>query len=357
MKVGYFPFRPGLNPYQQLFAGALEAAGLEVQRIRPRKWFPLQFACAQPVDVLHLDWPHDWYQGRTRASRLVKAWMYRGGLRRLRERPVVWTAHNLYSHEAHGHDGAAIAREHDMIQALVEVCDGIVVLSATAAAQLRNAYRVPASVRVRVVPHGHYIGCYANDVSAETARARLALPGAGRVLLFVGRLRPYKGLEQLIAAFADVAAEGSVLLIAGAASEDYAASLRRLIESAGGPGRIRLHAGEVADDDLQLYFNACDAVVLPFKDILNSGSLLLAMSFGCPVVAPRLGSIPEVACPTAWHAYAPADPDGLRGALRAALHGSSHGAASREAVRAFTASRYDWAHIGQAVDALYREIA
>ena len=83
----------------------------------------------------------------------------------------------------------------------------------------------------------------------------------------------------------------------------------------------------VPDEELQLYFNACDLVALPFRQVLNSGSLLLAMSFGCPVVAPRLGSIPEVACPEGWFGYDAANPDGLRSALRAALAARSRRAA------------------------------
>jgi beta-1,4-mannosyltransferase len=123
------------------------------------------------------------------------------------------------------------------------------------------------------------------------------------------------------------------------------------------PGvRIELTDAVVPDDELQLYFNACDVVALPFRQVLNSGSLLLAMSFGCPVVAPRLGSIPEVACPEGWHGYDPADPGGLAGALARALAAAGR-AGLREHILAFTAARYDWdTRRGRRRSRLYRSI-
>jgi glycosyltransferase involved in cell wall biosynthesis len=111
----------------------------------------------------------------------------------------------------------------------------------------------------------------------------------------------------------------------------------------------------VEGDELQIYFNACDLVALPFRKVLNSGSLLLAMSFGCPVVAPRMGSIPEVACPDGWFGYDPNDAVGLPGAIRHAF-ACRDLLALRGAVRGFTAARYDWVTVGEKSRALYQAI-
>ena len=96
-------------------------------------------------------------------------------------------------------------------------------------------------------------------------------------------------------------------------------------------------------------------MALPFRQVLNSGSLLLAMSFGCPVVAPRLGSIPEVACPEGWFGYDPADPEGLGAALQAGLAIPSP-TAVRGRILDFTAKRYDWSQVGRKAAALYAAI-
>ncbi|MDY7008651.1 MAG: hypothetical protein SWX82_33215 [Cyanobacteriota bacterium] len=55
--------------------------------------------------------------------------------------------------------------------------------------------------------------------------------------------------------------------------------------------RIKLKFGFVPDKKLQEYFRAANFVVLPFKDILNSGNALLALSFDCPVLVSALQNV------------------------------------------------------------------
>jgi glycosyltransferase involved in cell wall biosynthesis len=119
--------------------------------------------------------------------------------------------------------------------------------------------------------------------------------------------------------------------------------------------RIEIRDALVPDDELQVYFNACDVVALPFRKVLNSGSLLLAMSFGCPVAAPRLGSIPEVACPDAWFGYDADDAAGLRNAIESALAAADR-PDLRQRVLDFTATRYDWRSVGKKAASLYGDI-
>jgi glycosyltransferase involved in cell wall biosynthesis len=354
MRIGYFPYAPGENPYQRLFAQALESAGETVVRIPPRKLFPLQTAVRHPVDLLQLDWPHDWYEGRNALTRAIKQLMYRDGLRRLRRLPVVWTAHNLAAHDA-----ADSAFERRMIQSLINACDGVIVLSRASAALLRESYSIGENARVEVIHHGHYIGCYPNGISREAARRRLGLPDDARIVLSLGRLQPYKGLEDLMHAFATIARRGDVLLLAGSvASDDYGARLRATsaaVATGRSDVRIEIRDSLVPDDELQVYFNSCDVVALPFRKVLNSGSLLLAMSFGCAVVAPRLGSIPEVACPDGWFGYDADDAAGLHAALDSALAARDR-PGLRQRVLDFTASHYDWRSVGAKAAGLYREI-
>lgn len=352
LTVGYFPYNPSFNPYQRLFADAVAETGTVIRRLPPRKLFPLQFAAAQDVDVLQFDWPHDWYQGRNVFTRQLKRWMYRDGLKRLSDVRVVWTAHNLQ-----GHGAEDVEDERRMIQALIDVCDGIIVLSNEAEKLLRGEYQLALRTRVQVIQHGHYIDCYPNTVSRKEARTRLGLPERAGVVLSLGRLQPYKGLEKLIESFSNVADRGDVLLLAGkSVSKQYTVQLRQMatLHSRKGVG-VEIRDELVPDEELQVYFNACDVVALPFRRVLNSGSLLLAMSFGCPVVAPRVGSIPEVACPEGWFVYKPDERQGLARALRSALSRDDL-VDLRRPVTAFTAARYGWARVGADARDLYREL-
>ena len=350
--IGHFPYSPGFNPYQRLFADGLESAGLKVIRIPPRKFMPLHFALRHPVDLLQMDWPHDWYRGRNAFATAAKRIMYFLGLRKLRRRPCVWTAHNIIAH-----DQPNVKDEIRMMQKLINCCNGIIVMSRAADAALRETYRISDTTHIAVIPHGHYIDAYPNDVSRGEARDKLGLSAAARVVLFLGRILRYKGADALVDSFCEMARDGDVLLLAGPAGDpELAAELQAKAAGRSPAGaEVRIQAEFVPDDELQVYFQACDLVALPFRRILHSGGLLLAMSFGRCVVAPRMGSIPEIACPEAYFGYDPEDAGGLAAALREGLDQPDlleRGAASMQ----FARDRYDWSQIARRARAMYAGI-
>lgn len=353
LTVGYFRYEPGVNPFQRLFAEALESAGLAVDRIPPRKWFALQSALRRPIDALQVDWPDTLFTGRNPLNTGVKRLMYRDGLRRLEGVPLVWTVHNIVGHDAP--DAAGRLRE---TQLLVDRCRGIVVMSGAARALLERSYRLAARTIVAVIPHGHYIDAYRNAVSREEARRRLSLGERGRVVLFLGSLQPYKGAEELIEAFAAVAAPGDALLLAGPAPDPaYGERLRSLAAGRASAGaEIRIAPAAVPDDELQVYFNAADIAALPFRAILNSGSAILAQSFARCVVAPALGSLPEVLCPDGFFGYDPARPGALAETLRDAL-GRGDLAARGARAREFLRATCDWGIVGRKARELYERVA
>ena len=121
--------------------------------------------------------------------------------------------------------------------------------------------------------------------------------------------------------------------------------------AAAGDARISLHLRAIPDDEMQLYLRACDAMVLPFRDVLTSGSAILAMSFGRAVIAPRLGCLPETLTDDAAILYDPTAPDALRNALTTALGADLVGLGEAAAQRAATLG---WDDIATATAALYR---
>ena len=58
--------------------------------------------------------------------------------------------------------------------------------------------------------------------------------------------------------------------------------------------RVKSYDDAIPADDMQIYLNASDVVVLPFLDTLTSGSAILALGFGRPVIAPAVGCLPEL---------------------------------------------------------------
>ena len=273
------------------------------------------------------------------------------GCRKLRRFPVVWTAHNISTHDA---PNAAYDRR--MLQQLVQRCDGIVALSQATADALQRAFDVPHTTRVVVAPHGHYIDAYENKITQIEARNKLNIPQHARVIVFFGRVRPYKGVEDLIAAFSDVDNKNSVLLIAGDAHpRNVAEELMGMVASHPRSKDIRLHLQEVADEDVQTYLNACDVVALPFREVLNSGSLLLALSFGRCVVGPTTGALSEMTPPLAWFGYDPQQNNGLTQALNCALAEEHLDRRGLEA-KTWVKRNYGWDRFGNVVFSLYKEI-
>ena len=107
-------------------------------------------------------------------------------------------------------------------------------------------------------------------------------------------------------------------MIAGRFQEAaYEAEIRGLIAKCS--RRVVLHAGYIPDDELQVYLLASDVVAAPYLEILSSGTAMLALSFGRPMVAPRRGFLKDVITRDCGLLYDPTDPKGLESALRATL--------------------------------------
>ncbi|MCG8457241.1 MAG: glycosyltransferase family 4 protein, partial [Holophagales bacterium] len=158
--------------------------------------------------------------------------------------------------------------------------------------------------RIEVIPHGDY-GFFAHERRAEsgagpsgdsvTARRQLGLEPGEEVALFFGYIREYKGLDVLLAAWEAVRAErpSSRLLIAGDPARLAPARRRELEAEAHRLGAL-CHFGYIPFADVERYFTAADVLVMPYRRISQSGVLYLALSLGVPVLATRVGALPEM---------------------------------------------------------------
>lgn len=160
------------------------------------------------------------------------------------------------------------------------------------------------------VAHPHYLGYASGKPSKTEARKILRLPPRSPVFLFFGGVRRNKGLENLIQTFKEIEEREPTLLIAGK-PEPGAGYAEQLQSLAGKDPRIRFHFGYIPDEELALFFNASDIVVLPFSAILTSSSTILAMSFARAVIAPRMGCLPELLEPGAGWLYEADSPGAL----------------------------------------------
>jgi glycosyltransferase involved in cell wall biosynthesis len=129
-------------------------------------------------------------------------------------------------------------------------------------------------------------------VTRETAREVLGILNDATVLLYLGQIRGYKNVPVLIQMFRRLDAPRLFLLVAGQPTD---ATLERAVRDAGaGDSRVRLSLSFLPDEALQLYLNAADLLVLPYHEILNSGTAILGLSFDRPVLVPAKGALKEL---------------------------------------------------------------
>jgi glycosyltransferase involved in cell wall biosynthesis len=149
--------------------------------------------------------------------------------------------------------------------------------------------------RFIVVPEGSYKTVYPTPLSEkEESIVREASDAPeGLRLLHLGRLYPYKGLEELISVFREWPGDHTLTLAGKPIDEAYAAMLRKATEM---DSRIRFIPGFVSETDLPAYYANADVAVLPFINIENSGSVIMAMGYGKPVLAPAIGVLKDRLC-------------------------------------------------------------
>jgi D-inositol-3-phosphate glycosyltransferase len=134
------------------------------------------------------------------------------------------------------------------------------------------------------------------SLTSAEARQRLGLSSLDRTMLFFGRIVPYKGLEYLVDATRQLVGRTGRyrLIIAGQPeSESYWCEISQMIKDNFSPGQVIERIQFIPDAETELYFKAADVLVLPYKDIFQSGVLFLGYSFGLPVVATDVGSLKD----------------------------------------------------------------
>jgi len=341
------------NPYQRLLAESLTELGIETSVVHdwPRR-APLigAWQAQGRPSVVHLQWIHDFLGGsKGRPTRRNVLW-FDWQLRLLKARGVrlVWTVHNLKGHEAGADENDA-----DAHRRLIERADAIILHCGFARDALIELYRPSPAARQRmhIVSHGNYLKQYDVDADPAAARKALGLSTAGTVFAFVGSIRGYKNVLGLLDAFSGLAGFGpdTRLLVCG---KPLPRKLGRdLEERAAADPRIVLRLDRVSEEDLSRTMRAADAVVLPFRNILSSGSAILAMSHGRPVIAPAMGCLPGTLPDDAAILYDPDAPDALADALQMA--GGADLRSMGAHARAY-AETLDWGPIAAETARLYR---
>lgn len=309
------PLRGGIAHHSEALVHAFLRLGCDVRVVSYRRQYPRAlFPGTSEVDadarpppvkvtrVLSSAEPASWVAG-ARALRaynpdlVVTAWWNAAvtapvvcALAEARVRGVaaVVLAHNAQSHDARALDRVSWA-------ALARVATAVVTHARADAETLARLYPF-----LPVVAHPH--PAYARflppaGLSRAAARAQLAVPESARVCLLLGHVRPYKGADVAVRAFARLAAEDehAHLVLAGEVYDSARASVESALGELAPAARLRVRMLDryVPDEELARWLHAADVLWAPHRRASHSGGVLAARAVGLPVVASRTGGLPE----------------------------------------------------------------
>jgi glycosyltransferase involved in cell wall biosynthesis len=255
--------------------------------------------------------------------------------------PRVLTAHDVLPREPRPGQIGATKR-------LLERMDAVIAHSEHGAGRLRDELGL-APERVHVIPHGAFD--YLTRLPAERPLPPELAAVDGPVVLFFGLLRPYKGVDLLIEAFNDI--EGAELWVAGMPRMPLE-PLRELASEV--RGRVRFVPRFVDDSEVPAFFKRADLVVLPYREIDQSGVLYTALAFGKPIVLTSVGGFAEVAAQGAARAVPPNAPVELAAAIQELLDEPDERGRPAAAAAAAATGRYSWDSIAEQTLTLYRAL-
>lgn len=298
-------------------------------------------------DIFHVHWPEYLIERTGRVSTILSTRKTLSILDRVRSRgaKIIWTVHEDRTHEQR----YPLLEKRYML-GMTRRLDGVISMSETGLKLARRNLPPLSDVPSFVIPHGHYRQSYPNVVNRAAARDRLSIPGSAAVIAYFGMIRPYKNVPALIRAFRQLEQPGTILVVAGKPQTEE--EEHTVLCAANGNDSVRLALKRIEDDEVQLFLNAADLLVLPFKRILNSGSALLGLSFDLPILVPRLGSMAELQSAVGSNWVRTYEGELTADVLREATAWALHETRGRRA----PLDDFDWSSVARQTVAAYRAV-
>lgn len=264
---------------------------------------------------------------------------------------VVVTVHDVesFSGEFHSSVAKSVARLADLL-----VCHNDV-----SRREIEEKLGVPLS-KICKIPHGNYLD-FVGDVEAKSScRTKLSLPQEAEIVLFFGQIKKVKGLDLLLSAFARVKKQrpAAMLVIAGKVWKDDADVYTNLVEEFGLSDSVRMDLRYIPDADVAMYYGSADLIALPYRRIYQSGVLLMAMSYGVPVVVSDLPGMQEIVVSGGnGYVFRAGDVEHLSTVLLDALADPAKRVAVAQEASKLMRQDYAWSTIGAKTLCAYGQLA
>jgi len=265
--AGRFKFPRGIRQALKLLENGVNTASLMLRFL------------FSPRDIVHVQ-----YLPLLQRRLPFEFWFLRY-CRRLGSR-LVCTVHDILPSDT----GEKYART---FQRLYGMMDALICHSETVKEELIARFQIDPD-RIRVIPHGPFFFDFPR-LPASEARGRLGIGGHECLVLWQGIIRPYKGVEFLLDAWARVERAGANarLLIAGTGDAALLDAIRRKVEALS-LRSVELRFAFAASDEMLAYYQAADVVVYPYKAVTTSGALMTGVTQGRAIIATSLAPFREL---------------------------------------------------------------
>jgi D-inositol-3-phosphate glycosyltransferase len=275
------------------------------------------------------------------------------------KKKIVLTIHNVNARKRDSND-TALNRLTLRVQ--YRLADHIFVHTEQMKRELIEDFGAP-SARISVIPFGINNAVPNTSLTEQEARQRLGIGDDKKTILFFGNITPYKGLEYLISAFQQVLArcDDYRLIVAGRPKncERYWTQIKETMQEQVRGDRLLLRANFIPDEETEIYFKAADVLVLPYKQIYQSGVLFLGYSFGLPVLAADVGSLKdEIVEGKTGFVFRPEDPVDLARVIETYFASDLFKdlARQRPKIRGYATGQHSWEVVGQVTTNIYANL-
>ncbi|HKW34954.1 MAG TPA: glycosyltransferase family 4 protein [Candidatus Acidoferrum sp.] len=273
---------------------------------------------------------------------------------------VVLTAHNINKRKR---DSADTALNQLTLKIQYRLADHVFVHTPKMKSELMKEFGVPTD-RITVIPFGINNSVPNTSLTPKEAKGRLGIRENRKTILFFGRIKPYKGLEYLIAAFQTLIRrrDDYQLIIAGRLEEGcerYWEELRTQTQEHIKAGQVISRIQFIPDSEIEVYFKGADVLALPYKDIAQSGVIFLGYNFGLPVIAADVGSLKEeIIEGTTGFTFRPGDSTDLARALEEYFASDLFGDLERHRpeIREFARERHSWGLVSELTTGIYGSV-
>lgn len=276
-KVNYLNFRGDQNPNAHFLK--------KTSRVIKYYYNLMKYAATTDSQLFHILWLNKFvYLDRTLLNVYYK----------LMGKRIVFTAHNINDKERDGGDSFL---NRLTLRFLYIVVDHVFVHTNKMRQKLVTDYAVDEK-KITVIPFGINNHVPNSTLTCTAARRVLGVDDGQKIMLFFGRIAKYKGLDRLIAAHRELVQRNFdvTLLIAGnikAGYDSYWMSIQAAIDEYGLQNHIIRHIEYIPDEKIEIYYKAADVLILPYRNIFQTGVLFLSYNFGLPAIVTDVGSLGE----------------------------------------------------------------